>query len=173
MLNEFNQSCEKIHLILKDCDLELKSMRNELNKFKTFIENNELILKDCGSCWDEITSKKTTIPLDLKNSNNQQFKAIHLIDFSWKKKLCKSMLFLTGCFIGASAMVAGVALKIADVLNQQDGLAVSIAGLCLVVLLCVGALINYLVKINDKIEKNNDISNVILYNQTNNLNMKI
>lgn len=81
------------------------------------------------------------------------------------------MLFLTGCFIGASAMVAGVALKMANVLNQQDGLAVSIAGLCLVVLLCVGALVNYLAKINDKIEKNNDISNVILYNQTNNLGL--
>jgi hypothetical protein len=117
-----------------------------------------------------INDKKTTI---LLNPNNQQFKEIHLIDFSWKRKLCKSMLFLTGCFIGGSAMVAGIALKMADVLNQQDGLAVSITGLCLMVLLCVGALVNYLVKINDKIEKNNDISNVILYNQTNNLNMKI
>lgn len=170
LLNEFNQSCEKIHLILKDCDLELKSMRNELNKFKTFVENNELILKDCGSCWDEITSKKTTIPLDLKNFNNQRFEEVH---FFWENKLCKPMLFLTGCFIGASAMAAGVVLKMTNVLNQQDGLAVSISGLYLVVLLCVGALINYLAKIDDKIEKNNDISNVILYNQTNNLKINV
>jgi hypothetical protein len=171
LLNDFNQSCEKIHLILKNCDLELKLMRNEFDKFKTFVENNKLILKDCGSSWDKITSEKTTTLLDLKNPNNQhpnnqQFKDIH---FFWENIQCKSMLFLTGCFIGASAMGAGVVLKMTDVLNQQDGLAVSIAGLCLVVLLCVGALINYLAKINDKIEKNNDISNVILYNQTNNL----
>lgn len=173
LFNEFNQSCEKINLTLIDCDLELKLMRDELNKIKTFVENNELILKDCNLSWDKITSEKTTTSLDLKNPNNQQFKKIYPIDFSWKKKLCKSMLVLTGYFIGAMAMIAGVVLKMADVLNQQDGLVVSIDGLCLIFALTVGIALNYLHKIDKKLDQNNNISNIILYNQTNDLNMEI
>ena len=155
----------KCDLILENSNLRLKLISNEFNHTN---ERMDSMLKNRTASQNTINDKKTTIFL---NPNNQQFKEIPLIDFSWKKKLCKPMLFLTGCFIGGAAMVAGVALKMADVLNQQNGLAFSIAGLCLVVLLCVGALVNYLAKINDKIEKNNDISNVILYNQTNNLGL--
>jgi hypothetical protein len=178
LLNDFNQSCERINLTLKDCDLELKLMRNEFDKFKTFVENNKLILKDCNSSWDKITSEKTTTFLDLKNPNNQhlnnqQFKKIYPIDFSWKKKLCKSMLVLTGYLIGATVMGAGVVLKMTDVLNQQDGLAVSIAGLCLVVVLTVGIALNYLHNIDKKLDQNNNISSTILYNQTNILDIGI
>jgi hypothetical protein len=103
-------------------------------------------------------------------NNNQQFEEVH---FFCKNKLCKPMLVLTGYFIGAMAMVAGVALKMADVLNHQNGLIVSVAGLCLIFVLTVGIALNYLHNIDKKLDQNKNISNTILYNQTNNLNMGI
>lgn len=158
---EMDARIAKCDLILKDADLRLKSARDA---FEQDYKRLKLMLKSCNS------NQKTTIFL---NSNNQQFKEIYPIDFSWKRKLCKSMLVLTGYFIGAMAMVAGVSLKMADALNQQDGLAVSVAGLCLILVLTVGIALNYLHNIDKKLDQNNNISSIILYNQTNDLSMGI
>lgn len=166
-LAEMNVQIAKCNLILENSDLRLKLISNEFNHTN---EKMDLMLKNRNLFQNTTNDKRTTTFL---NSNNQQFKKMHLIDFSWKKKLCKSMLVLTGYFIGAMAMIAGVVLKMTDVLNQRDGLAVNVAGLCLILVLTVGITLNYLYNIDKKLDQNNNISSTILYNQTNDLNMGV